>query len=299
MSFSLLSSRSSARPSRSLWLSIIGTLTLLLSLGGCTTVRLAYNNATSLTTWWLDGYFDLDTAQSAQVRGALQNVQDWHRKEELPAMAQQLADLKVQALRNIAPAQACQFAADAQLRFQAAALRMATALAPVAATLSTAQLAHLDRELDKRDDQWKRDYLEATRPDRLERSAQRMTERMESFYGRLTPVQRDLVRAQVAELDFDGQVSYRERLRRHQDILQVLGQSRNASGSPQALLSGLLQRSFASPDVAYRQQVERLTRQACGHVAALHNSMDADQRGQLLETLSAYERDLRTLASQP
>ena len=71
------------------WLSIIGTLMLLLTalnLSGCSTTRLAYNNAPTLAYWWLDAYFDFDSSQSLRMRNDLQSLQDWHRQEKLPAV---------------------------------------------------------------------------------------------------------------------------------------------------------------------------------------------------------------------
>ena len=48
---------------------IIGALLaalVLLGLGGCSAVKLSYQNAPELTYWWLDSYLDLNDTQSRQ-----------------------------------------------------------------------------------------------------------------------------------------------------------------------------------------------------------------------------------------
>ena len=85
------------------WCAIICLLAAGLTLTGCGAVRLAYNNAPDLTYWWLDGFLDLDSAQSARLRNDLNALQAWHRKEELPAVAEMLKNLQA----AVSPARGC------------------------------------------------------------------------------------------------------------------------------------------------------------------------------------------------
>ena len=73
--------------------SIIGVLLASLMLGGCSAVRLGYNNGPSLMYWWLDSYFDFDDGQTRRMRRDLQAAHDWHRKTELPLLANTLKEL--------------------------------------------------------------------------------------------------------------------------------------------------------------------------------------------------------------
>ena len=54
---------------------IIGVLVASLVLGGCSAVRLGYNNGPTVIYWWLDSYFDFDSEQSLRMRNDLQAVQ--------------------------------------------------------------------------------------------------------------------------------------------------------------------------------------------------------------------------------
>jgi hypothetical protein len=288
----------SATPSQPRWLPIIGTLMVLLALTGCGTTRLAYNNAPTLSFWWLDAYFDFDSDQSVRVRNDLQSLQAWHRKDELPLLAAELANLKARALQNATPEQTCKLAADVQARVTAPLERMVPTIAAIAPNLSEAQLLHIAREFDKRNRSWREDYLDGTPDERLDQRLKQAAERTESFYGRLRPEQMKLLRAQMLASDYDPNVHYREILRRQQDALQVLRQLRASKATqPQAqtALLALLERSFASPDASYRQYLARILQQGCATVTELHNSMSPQQRAKLLDALQSYDDDVRAL----
>ena len=280
------------------WLPIIGTLLVLLALTGCGTTRLAYNNAPTLSYWWLDAYFDFDSEQTLRVRADLQTAHAWHRKDELPLVAAELANLKARALQNATPEQTCKLATDVQARVTAPLERLVPTIAAIAPNLSDAQLLHMEREFDKRNRSWREDYLDGTPDDRIDHRLKKTAERVETFYGRLRPEQMKWLRAQVATSDYDASVQHREMLRRQQDALLVLRQLRASKAmGPQAqtALMGVMERSLVSPDAAYRQYMARILQQGCATMAELHNSMSPQQRAKLLDALQSYDDDVRAL----
>ena len=280
------------------WTPIIGTLMLLLALTGCGTTRLAYNNAPSLSFWWLDTYFDFDSEQALRMRADLQTAHVWHRKDELPLVAAELANLKARALQNATPEQTCKLAADVQARVSAPLERLVPTIAAIAPNLSDAQLLHLEREFEKRNRSWREDYLDGTPQERIDHRLKQAAERTESFYGRLRPEQISWLRGQIVASDYDANVQYREILRRQQDALLTLRQVRASKSTPaqaQAALMALLERSFASPDAGYRQYMARILQQGCSVMTELHNGMSPPQRAKLLDTLQSYDDDLRAL----
>ena len=280
---------------------IIGTVLLALSLGGCGTVRLGYNNAPGLAYWWINGYLDLDPEQASMLRTELQSIQDWHRKQELPLLARQLAQLKARALQSTNADATCQLSADLQERYQSLVERTAPALVAMVPTLHDAQLAHLEREFEKRAADWQREHVLSSQAEQIERRSRQMVDRLVSFYGELAPEQHALVHAQVVHSDYDAAQVYRERLRRQQDGLEVLRKLHAKPGTPRqqrATIDALLQRTLSSPDPVYRQYAARVTQQNCTNLAALHNSMSSQQRAKLEETLQDYAQDLRALIKE-
>jgi hypothetical protein len=109
------------------------------------------------------------------------------------------------------------------------------------------------------------------------------------------------VRESVASSAFDAQATLRETRRRQHDALKTLRHLRMHqpdAAATQALLRGLFERSVNSPDAAYRAYLDDLTRTICQGIAALHNSTTPAQRTRAVQTLNAYETDLRVLAAQ-
>jgi HPt (histidine-containing phosphotransfer) domain-containing protein len=280
------------------WVPIIGALALAVSLGGCSAVRLGYNNAPGLATWWLDDYFDFDTDQSARLRTELEGLIVWHRKEELPLFAEKLKNLRGAATQPITPEQVCAVYTFTLTRMQSTAERLAPTLAGIAPTLQAAQLEHLSRQFDKRNREWRKEWMDGSAAQRIDRRVEKLVDRAESFYGRLDAQQRSALRTNVLNSAFNPELSYREVLRRQQDTLQTLKTLRTGAypeGQAQALIRALLERSLTSPDATYRQYLANMTAQSCTSIANLHNSASPSQRDKLAQVLLDYENEVRAL----
>jgi hypothetical protein len=272
-----------------------------LALGGCSAVRLGYNNAPMLSYWWLDSYFDFDGEQSLRIKADLQTVQDWHRKEELPLLIQTLKDLQAMAPKPVTQVQVCQMVASLQIRIQTPLERVAPSIAAIAPTLQAAQMDHIAQEFDKKDKKWREEWLDGTPAERAERRVRQIVDRAESFYGTLESAQVGIVRAHIETSTFDGPRQYKEMLRRQQDAIQVLNNLRTTRVPPAqatADIRGLLDRTLKAPDPAFRQYIDQITNESCTAMADLHNSSTSAQRVRLLQTLRDYEDDARALFNQ-
>ena len=276
----------------------MGVLMLALALGGCSTLRLGYNNAPSLALWWLDGYFDFDTEQSEHMRAALQGLHKWHRAQELPLFIELLQNLQTSAAQPVTGEQVCLLYGYFQTRVQLTAERLVPALADLAPTLQPAQLEHITREYDKRNRQWREEWLEGTPAEIVQRRVKKLVDRAESFYGTLESAQLAVLRTQLTQASYDGNLHYREMQRRQQDAVQLLRELRTAGApEPQVRLRALVARSLHSPDPVYSQYQARFSQQSCAAIAALHNSTTTSQRLRLAQTLQDYQNDLRALAA--
>jgi hypothetical protein len=278
--------------------SIIGLLWLALLVQGCSAVRLGYNNSPQLAYWWLDGYFDFDRTQSVKVRADLQSLLNWHRKEEVPLLEQQLVRLLALAPQDITPAQVCSVYADLQTRAVSTLDSAANTLATTAVTLQEPQLQYFDRAFEKKDREWREEWLEGTAQERAERRLKRTVEWSEWFYGSLSTAQVAMLSSRLANSQFDPEVQHREKLRRHQDLRATLrGLLGKSAPQAQADMRALLARTLVSADPAYRQHLEMLVQENCVTVAMLHNSSNNRQRTKLVKTLQGYQGDAQALAN--
>ncbi|HOE40584.1 MAG TPA: DUF6279 family lipoprotein [Rhodoferax sp.] len=282
------------------WRIISALLTLLgaLLLGGCSVARLGYSQAPDLVYWWVDSYLDLSDAQSSRLRADLVALHQWHRSTELPLLAGSLADLQGVALQDTTPVRLCQLVDALRPRLQAVLDQAEPGFATLAVSLKPEQLAHLQRQLEKRQQKWRKDWLDGSPTERLERRTERLIDRSEMFYGRLDASQRALLRARVAASGFDSTLAEADMLRRQQDLLQTLQAiGRSGLGTPRAQddIHQLLARLLLPAQPAERARQELLRQENCGTFAALHNSTSPAQRRQLVETLKAFESDARAL----
>jgi len=275
---------------------IIGAL-LLVFLGGCSAVRIGYNNAPSLVYWWLDSYIDFNDTQAVQVRDSLSALQAWHRQTELPAYADLLRQIQRVASGPVTPQQVCEFSDQIRLRVQSLGEQAAEGMSRVVPTLTPEQLRHLALQFDKHNRTWREEWLDGTAAELSARRLKKAVERAQSFYGRLEEAQLAILRQSVSSPTFDARLAWRERLRRQQDMLQVLREHGNSDRAAhvKAEILALLQRNLNSPDAAYQTQFERLVVESCANIAALHNSTSAAQRRHLQDKLQDYEADARAL----
>lgn len=277
---------------------IIGAL-LLVFLGGCSAVKIGYNNAPALVYWWLDSYIDFNDAQAVQVRDSLATLQAWHRQTELPAYADLLRQIQRVASGPVTPQQVCAFSDQIRLRVQRLGEQAAEGMSRVVPTLEPQQWRHLALQFDKHNRTWREEWLDGTPAELSARRLKKAEERAQSFYGRLEEAQRAILRQSVSSPTFDARLAWRERLRRQQDMQQVLREHGNSDRSAhvKAEILALLQRNLNSPDAAYQTQFDRLVVESCANIAALHNSTSAAQRRHLQDKLQDYEADARALIS--
>jgi hypothetical protein len=283
------------------WASIICALFLATTLAACSTTRLAYNNAPTLLYYWLDAYFDFDGPQNVAMKDSLRALQAWHRKNELPLLAEQLRALQPMALQDASAEQICTQYGLLRQRLQAPLAQLTPTLARLAGSLKPTQLSHIEAEFSKRNQRWREEWLDPAPEARLEHRSSQLIERLEKFYGTLDKAQRAAIRSQLAASAYDAEQQHREMLRRQQDTLQTLAQLRNgqfAAPAAEAAVQALLDRALDSPDPAARRYSQSMAQSMCAGLAALHQSATPAQRKRLQETLQGYEADARALVAQ-
>ena len=274
---------------------MVGTL---LGLAGCTALRLSYNNVETLAFWWIDDYFDFDKTQSERVHGDLADVARWHRREELPLLAELLESAQALAQKQPDASQICAVYERGVLRMQALAEHALPAMAAVAPTLRPSQLKHLAANYDKSNRKWREEWL-STDTDALDKRTQKIRERLEDFYGPLSTDQLRQLQQRMAASGLDEAQIYRERVRSQQEALRTLdGLRGDSAANAQAALGKLMKEYFQSSDSAYRAYRDRSVAQTCETMAQLHASATSQQRSNLVRKLQGYARDVQVLRAQ-
>lgn len=272
-----------------------------LLLGGCSALRLGYNQAPDLAFWWIDAYADFDDNQSLRVRNGLASWFAWHRRAQLPEYAALLVRAQGEMAADTTPARTCAWWDDLGLRLETAVDRAVPDIADVLLTLKPDQLKHMERQYAKKNADFRSDYLDGNPADRAAKNLKRTVERTETLYGRLDDAQRERIARSLAQSPFDAQLWYSERRLRQQDALATIrkliadGASREQA---QAAVRAYVQRIRRSPREDYRRYHEKLTDFNCQVSAEIHNAATPAQRQVAIDKLKGWERDLRSLIAQ-
>ena len=271
-------------------------LAVLACLSACSAVRLSYNNAPELMYWWLDGFVDFDKAQSQRVRADLAALARWHRKEELPQVADLLQSAQTLASQTqVSSEQICSLYERAATRMELWVQRALPTAAAIAPGLQPGQLKSMSAAYDKNNRKWRDEWL-ATDSDGMAKRTIKIQERLEGFYGALSPAQVRQLQAGLERASQDEPLHYREILRRQQLLLQTLASLRQSDAShAQTVLTELAQGYFHSSDPMYRASREASVAQTCEAMAELHRSTTAQQRKHMVTALQGYARDVQSL----
>ena len=275
---------------------IIGVVLLLTA---CSTVRLAYNTAPQLVWWWLDGYVDFASENSARVKDALAQWLAWHRHTQLLDYAALLERTEPQLAGTLTPAQVCDFYAQTRTLLQSAIDHGVVMAAELLPALGAAQLEHLETKLAKKNEEFRKDRVKLDASERRKERLKRAVDSAERLYGRLEEAQRAVLEA-ASVTGMDGQAMLAERERRQRDMLQTL---RRWQAQPpdraaaQAGLRDMVQQMEVSSDPAYRAIQLSATENNCRVSADVHNSASPRQREAARKQFKAWESDLRALAA--
>lgn len=271
-------------------------------LTGCSAVRLGYNNLPDIASWWLDSYIDFTDTQGSQAKVALQKLQTWHRKEELPAIAELLVQAQTLAPQNITPEQACKIWEAAQVRIESFVQESSRLAAPLVSQLSAKQLKHLEKEWATRNEDWKKQWVQGTPDSRIKKRVDLAAERFNSFYGDLNLEQRQVLKQQFLQSTWSPEASYQRRLKRQQEqliALQAMSSEITKPAMPlpqvEKALQSLILQSVRPKDAGDLSKQLQLEQQACQNLAQLHNTMTPAQRLKAQRKLKDYETDVREL----
>jgi hypothetical protein len=290
----------------SFWVRIIAAslaaVVMSASLSGCSAIKLGYNQLPEISSWWLDNYVNFTDTQAAQAKQALKKLQAWHRKEELPLVADLLVQAQGMAPQNISTQQACEVWGKLEKRIEAVALESSRLATPIVLQLTPRQLRHLEKQWAVKNEEWKKDWLQPSAEDRLKKRLDATVDRFSDFYGDLNADQIKLLRQQIEQSLWSPEMALQNRIKRQQSqllVLQNLIQDASKPGFNGAQAeSTVLQLSLQSlrpQDPALLNLQLQLEQQACLNFSQFHNITTPAQRQKAQRRLRAYEKDIREL----
>ena len=134
-------------------------LLLVVFLGSCSTARLGYSNADTLSYWWLDGYVDFRASQKAKVKQDIARLLRWHRSTQLPQYVQVLKQMQATLVRPSVFEIEASFVQVEQFS-QTILLQALPELSDFMLSMDESQRAFLARKFEKNNDDYRDKYVE-------------------------------------------------------------------------------------------------------------------------------------------
>ncbi|MCC6534976.1 MAG: hypothetical protein IT531_20705 [Burkholderiales bacterium] len=273
-------------------------LVLGLALGGCSAVKIAYNQADHVLAWMADDYFDLGTEQKEALRIRLSRFHAWHRATQLDDYAA-LLDSAEQRLRSGPGAEDADWVIEAvRARYRAIVQHAYLDAARLLSTLSDDQVEGARRQFDKNNRKFARDNgVGAPAQEQRRLRARRHVERIEHWSGPLNPAQAAKVRELSHALPLIAELRYQDRLRRQREFLALLQNRRDGDALAPKLRDWLIGWERNRPS-AEAEQFARFLQASNRMYIDILRLLGADQRQHVAAKLQDYRQALRELATE-
>ena len=167
---------------------------MVTAVAGCSTARLAYNNAPWLLVRAADYYLDLNPEQERRAQRALERYSARHRTTELPTIVAALKEANIRTARPASAADVDWLFAVGRKIYRRTMSGLLPILASTLASLSPEQIEYLARRVAERNAERRQKYIDTDVRTRVERRSERIIERTEHWTGTLAPAQAVLIR---------------------------------------------------------------------------------------------------------
>jgi uncharacterized membrane-anchored protein YhcB (DUF1043 family) len=270
-------------------------LAVMAGLGGCSSMRLAYNTSDFFIERYADDYLHLDSEQMERWSPTLDAALAQHRQDELPYLAAFFDSAQNDARKGFTQADmAClldQFEVIYRRHFTLAA---ATA-APLLAELDRAQINAMERTFRE---EAREDAEDAARPlsARVNKRVKRYRKSMQWWIGDLTDPQRQVVRDVVGKMPETGPW-YRYRDQKRRELIRLLRDGASAQRIERFLIDWVVDyKDMPAPLDRARQDL----RQGIADLfVGLDKTLSDAQRRKLIDRLTGLRQDFMSLQRKP
>lgn len=270
----------------------------LLLTGGCSTVRIAYNNLNTVATWMAHDYFDLDAAQRDEFARRFERLHAWHRREELPEYIRFLENIRQRTARGLRADDVLWVVDGLKQHYARIAAHSAADAADLLATLTPAQAASFRLQLVKSNRKFRETHRsddgKAARRKALERRA---LEQLHDWVGPLTDAQEKQVIG-LLQVPLVDELRHRDRLRRQREFFTLLELRHGDRAEFTRRVRDWLVNWESGRNAADARLVDAAWQARAGYYAAVDRLLTAEQRRHLLYRLQDYIDDLSALSGQ-
>jgi hypothetical protein len=262
-------------------------------LGGCSALRLAYDNADIYFKFRAASYLDLYGRDAQELDEGIEAFFAWHRSEALPHYAR-LAEEAAQRVGKGLSREDLVWGYDSLVAHARHSLRAAAErIAPLLDRLTPEQVAYMEKGFAADNRRYARDNLRGREQERRERRAKRVQERLEDWVGNLSQAQVERIAQYSQRAPLYYELRDRDRKRLQRDVIAILHAREAAKRLPERLAHWDRGR-----EPAYVAQLDAWRRQYFAMLLDVERSLSAEQRARLQRNLRRYIEDFEALAAQ-
>ena len=272
---------------------VCAAIAFALLLAGCSSVRLAYDNADTLLRWEAKSYLDVHGGQADELEARIAAFLAWHRKTALPEYARLAVEAAARVEKGLSQEDLV-WGYDSAVAQVRETLRGASAQgADLLDRLSEDQVVHMESRVAEDNRKFARERLQGTPQERRKDRVQRVAERLEEWVGPLNDTQAGRIAQYSARAPLLDELRDREHRRRQTELFALL----RAHQAKQRLADWAAQWE-SGRDPSYEEALRADRDELFDMLRDLDRSLSAEQRARAVAKFRRYAGDFTRLAAE-
>ena len=268
-------------------------LALALALSGCSTVRLAYENADTYARWRLSGYLNVSGDDADWLDDRVEEFHAWHRANELPKYVKLAREAEARFADGVSREDFI-WGYDAVRQQARESLRKAVQmLAPLLDRLTPEQIRYIERRIAEENRKFQRDFLRGSEQERRQKRAKLAVDRLEDWVGKLSQAQVRRVREFAERAPLLDEMRDRDRKRLQADVMKIIREKRAQAQLPERISNWERGR-----DPVFTAGIETWREHTIALVVDLDRSLTPEQRARVGGNLRRYAEDFEALSGR-
>lgn len=283
-----------------LWFALGGALLL----AACSMGRLGYNNADTITYWWLNGYVDFDPGQGSWVKQRVDSFFAWNRQTQLKTYVPILAKAQHMLDRNVSKADVMAEYDDIGHALDRAVERAAPDMADLAIAMNSDNMDALKKKFEATNRKFRKEYLDGDREERQEHRYKLVMEWAEYWFGDFSDEQEAVIRKASDARPLNNEFWVEDRTARQQALIAMIDRIHREKLSHDAaaaliktyIANNFLERRDAGPEM---QTFFAASKDGLAQLSVtIINLTTPKQRAHAKEKIRQWMDDFNTLAAQ-
>lgn len=273
-------------------------ITLCVLVAGCSVIKVGYGQVDRLIHWYAERYVSLTPEQGESLRRRVVSLRAWHCGSQLPAYSGWLRRTHEEVRGPVSSARIGERFGQGVDLLRELARAASPHLSALLATLSREQVVELFASLEKRNEEYREEWVDITRRELENKRAEVATRRIESWIGPLLPVQERAVASWSRSLATAG-ADLLENRRRWQAALRSALEHRGSGERFVAEIGRLLGEPEQTWSAEFALKVRANREASFVMLAEVAAAMDESQRRHLAREVAKTAGELQDLACAP